>query len=182
MNASVIKLGKFHGDEKGRSDLLNEDFEKITGLIEQTEIINPARKIIFQYGDLNGGDLEAALSFAEALSELNNTEAEAYGAIQSAGLVTFLACKKRRGDRNCRFLLHSISLRLENITLSTVDKKMAELSKRIKLDYILLIDFITRQTKGKFSRSRLVQIFDDPNAHWLDAEEAKKAGIIHEII
>jgi ATP-dependent protease ClpP protease subunit len=178
----VIKVGAFADDVGDRKlHLKTADIQRMEGLVSEAIVQEPNLQVIFQYGDCVGGNVESALDFStRILGAEIDTVGEGYGGLQSSALIAFLGCRKRVGDPKSRYLIHPISLYFENILIGGVDKQMAINANRIKLDYVMLIDFIESRTNLR--RAKLIELFGDPDPDWFDAPQALEAGIIHEIM
>jgi ATP-dependent Clp protease protease subunit len=75
----------------------------------EMDIMRKTKKEIFLYVNCNGGDLETACGFYDWVRFLNLPLVTiAHGIIASAGLIIFLAGKKRYSLEHTRFYLHQI--------------------------------------------------------------------------
>lgn len=75
----------------------------------ELDIMRKIKKEIFLYVNCNGGDLETACGFYDWVRFLNLPLVTiAHGIIASAGLIIFLAGKKRYSLEHTRFYLHPI--------------------------------------------------------------------------
>lgn len=99
-----------------------------------------------------------------------------FGSVDSIGVVLFCAGSKRFSVPNARFLVHGITLNM-NEKASLDEKKLEELLKGLKIDYQNMARVIEDNTKRHISKVEE----DINNRTTLNPKEAQDYGLVHEI-
>ena len=100
-----------------------------------------------------------------------------FGSVDSIGVVLFCAGSKRFSVPHARFLIHGVTLNINDKSSGIDEKKLEEYLKGLKIDYQNIARVIADSIKRPASR-----VEDDMNNRiTLNPRDAQNYGLVHEI-
>lgn len=138
-----------------------------------------AMPAITMYINSPGGEAYSGLALFDMVDVYNRTEGSidthCDGLCASAAVLPYLAGKHRTCGKNASFMIHSVASFVIG-KLKTMEENVAE-CKRLEKRYF---DIIVKHTS--ITKDQLQEISKTKKDWWITADEAKKLGIVDEII
>lgn len=148
----------------------------LLGKIEETRKFFPMNGLVQLLINSTGGDLKSAAAFLYYIQDRRIPLMTLGYTVESAAMLLYLAGKKRFAlPDKTKFFVHEVAAHIEGEYNAHSARSLAE-----EMDTMnnLYADLVVSRTS--FTQKELLALMNTTG--WLNAKEAKKAGIVHEFI
>lgn len=168
-NRTVDLLGSINYESAGKA------LERVVGLWKKDK-----KKEVFLVVSCSGGMVDPSFMLIDMIVALGiNVTTIASGSVGSMGVLIFAVGKKRMATRHTDFFFHDLGCSFDKETRLTLGQMQIK-TRNLAVSQSWYIDFLFEKTNRKFPRKKILELMEKET--YLLPEEAKKYGLVHEVI